>query len=129
MSQGNGAFSETNSASGTSFPQYCCSPIRSLPSAPRPCKRITRRRGFPPATGGRDGPDRAISIGELAFLGTGIGGGGIADPPGRCHAAMIDGCEQQPTFYFDAQFYGSRRHAVRAEPDRLSASGACPFGA
>src|SRR5438270_9822775 len=68
MSHGNGAFGETNAASGTSRPQYCCSPIRSLPSAPRPCSRITRRFGVPPATGGRDGPDRAISIGELAFL-------------------------------------------------------------
>src|SRR3954447_17894234 len=62
MSHGNGAFGETNSASGSSRPQYCCSPIRSLPSAPRPCSRITSLRGLPPSSGGRDGPESAISI-------------------------------------------------------------------
>src|SRR5439155_6919968 len=89
MSQGNGAFGATNAASGTSRPQCCCSPMRSLPSAPRPCSRITRRRGLPPATGGRDGPDRAISIAGLAFCGTVHWVRGIADPPCRCHAAMM----------------------------------------
>src|SRR3954466_1658358 len=62
MSQGNGAFGEMNSASGSSRPQYCCSPIRSLPSAPRPCSRITSLRGLPPASGGRDGPESDIRL-------------------------------------------------------------------
>src|SRR3954447_4311345 len=62
MSHGNGAFGEMNSASGSSRPQYCCNPIRSLPSAPRPCSRITSLCGLPPARGGRDGPESAISI-------------------------------------------------------------------
>src|SRR3954469_4315412 len=68
MSHGNGAFGEMNSASGSSRPQYCCNPIRSLPSAPRPCSRITSLRGLPPASGGRDGPESDISIaGPLAL--------------------------------------------------------------
>src|SRR4051794_11006971 len=62
MSHGNGAFGEINSASGSNRPQYCCKPIRSLPSAPRPCSRITSLRGLPPASGGRDGPESDISI-------------------------------------------------------------------
>src|SRR5690349_20055382 len=62
MSHGNGAFGEINSASGSNRPQYCCKPIRSLPSAPRPCSRNTSLRGLPPASGGRDGPARLINI-------------------------------------------------------------------
>src|SRR3954465_13031969 len=65
MSHGNGAFGEINSASGSNRPQYCCNPIRSLPSAPRPCSRITSLPGLPPASGGRDGPESDISIGGL----------------------------------------------------------------
>src|SRR5690242_20166294 len=32
--------------------------MRSLPSAPSPCNRMTSRRALPPEAGGRDGPDR-----------------------------------------------------------------------
>src|SRR5262252_4694276 len=59
MSQGNGALGDKNSAVGNSRAQYGASPIRSLPSAPSPCNRITRRLGLPPEAGGRDGPDKA----------------------------------------------------------------------
>src|SRR3954463_7429834 len=62
MSHGNGAFGEMNSASGSNRPQYCCNPIRSLPSAPRPCSRITSLRGLPPASGGPGGPESDICI-------------------------------------------------------------------
>src|SRR5215469_3856555 len=59
MSQGNGALGDKNSVVGNSRAQYGASPIRSLPSAPSPCNRITRRLGLPPEAGGRDGPDKA----------------------------------------------------------------------
>src|SRR5215469_17046585 len=58
MSQGNGAFGDRNSTSGTCGAQYGANPIRSLPSAPSPCSRITRRFALPPECGGCDGPDR-----------------------------------------------------------------------
>src|SRR3981189_3349907 len=83
MSQGNGAFGETISAAGTSGPQYCCKPIRSLPSAPSPCSRMTSRRGLPPDRGGRLGPVKGISIGggssKFVYL------RGIADAGCCCH--------------------------------------------
>src|SRR5271167_452880 len=65
MSHGNGAFGDKNSASGSSGAQYGVSPIRSLPSAPSPCSRITRQLGLPPDAGGRDGPD---SLGVIAAV-------------------------------------------------------------
>src|SRR5215472_12391264 len=59
MSYGNGAFGDRNSAVGNNRAQYGASPIRSFPSAPSPCNRMTRRLGLPPEAGGRDGPDKA----------------------------------------------------------------------
>ena len=46
-------------------PNIAASPIRSLPSAPSPCSRITSLRGLPPASGGRDGPESEPSIGAV----------------------------------------------------------------
>src|SRR5215472_1424789 len=58
MSHGKGALGDRNSAVGSNGAQYGASPIRSLPSAPSPCSKMTSRLGSPPEAGGRDGPDK-----------------------------------------------------------------------
>src|SRR6516162_11439131 len=66
MSQGKGALGARNSAVGSSGAQYGASPIKSFPSAPSPCSKMTRRLGMPPAADGREGPDRAEIIDEAS---------------------------------------------------------------
>src|SRR6516164_9370133 len=68
MSHGKGAFGDRNSALGNSRAQYGARPIKSLPSAPSPCSKRTRRLGLPPAAGGRDGPDRRGIIGIVSRM-------------------------------------------------------------
>src|SRR6185437_6540349 len=91
MSQGNGAFGETNSASGSIGAQYGASPIRSLPSAPSPCSRITSFAAFAPLAGGCVGPESWVLI--MAMPRARIVGTGIADRGGWCHAAA--GCVEE----------------------------------
>jgi len=66
MSQGNGALGARNSAVGSSGAQYGASPIKSFPSAPSPCSKMTRRLGLPPTADGREGPDRAAIIDQAS---------------------------------------------------------------
>src|SRR5271167_4054287 len=116
MSHGKGALGDRNSAVGSSGAQYGASPIKSLPSAPSPCSKITRRLGLPPEAGGRDGPDSAGIIGAASRKPSSSWYRYLRSAPAVTPSGVAD----------DVRSDGD---AVCAEPDGFPASRSRPLGA
>src|SRR6516162_4222038 len=116
MSQGKGALGDRNSAVGSSGAQYGASPIKSFPSAPSPCSKMTRRLGLPPAAGGREGPDSAGIIGAASRKPSSSWYRYLRSAPAVTRSGEGD----------DIRSYGN---AVCTEPDGLPASRSRPLGA